>query len=173
MWINEEKVFDLPKAVPAGQIMNQLLFEVGHTNYAENQYAIFMGNVKAATGRPDTRHKLVEEGKFSTTGILFDFQSAVIKPESYGVIKEIAGVLKDNGGIKIKVIGHTSNDGDDNANMELSKKRAAAVKDLLATEFGVDASRIETEGKGETQPVADNKTKEGKTANRRVEFIKL
>ena len=70
-------------------------------------------------------------------------------------------------------MGHTSSDGDDNANMELSKKRAAAVKELLVTEFGIDASRLETEGKGETKPIADNKTKEGKMANRRVEFIKL
>lgn len=173
MWINEEKLFDMPKAIPAGNIMNQLLFEVGYTNYAENQYGVFVNNIKIATGRPDTRHKLVEEGKFSTTGILFDFQSAVIKPESYAVVKEIAGVLKDNPGIRIKVIGHTSSDGDDKANMELSKKRAAAVKDLLVTEFTIDASRIETEGKGETQPIADNKTREGKMANRRVEFIKL
>jgi outer membrane protein OmpA-like peptidoglycan-associated protein len=73
----------------------------------------------------------------------------------------------------VKVVGHTSSDGDDNANMELSKKRAASVKEMLTTEFGIDASRIETEGKGETQPVADNKEKEGKALNRRVEFIKL
>jgi len=71
------------------------------------------------------------------------------------------------------VIGHTSSDGDDKANMELSKKRAAAVKDILVSEFGLDASRFEPEGKGESQPVADNKTKEGKVLNRRVEFIKL
>jgi outer membrane protein OmpA-like peptidoglycan-associated protein len=173
MWINEEKVFDVPKGIPPGVMMNQLFFEVGFTNYADNQYAVFINNIKTATGRPDTRHKLVEEGKFSTTGILFDFQSAVIKPESYAVVKEIAGVLKENSGIRVKVVGHTSSDGDDNANMELSKKRAAAVKDLLTSEFGIEASRVETEGKGETQPIADNKTREGKMANRRVEFIKL
>jgi len=173
MWINETKVFDVPKGIPVGQIMNQVLFEIGSTNYKDDQYGIFVNNIKVATGKPDTRHKLVEEGKFSTTCILFDFQSAVIKPESYAVVKEIAGVLKDNSGIKIKILGHTSSDGDDKANMELSKKRAAAVKDLLVSEFGIDASRIETEGKGETQPVADNKTKEGKVANRRVEFVKL
>lgn len=173
MWINEDKVFDVPKAVPVGQIMNQLFFEVSNTNYPENQYGVFVNNLKVATGRPDTRHKLIEEGKFSTTGILFDFQSAVIKPESYGVVKEIAGVMKDNAGVKLKVVGHTSSDGDDKANMELSQKRAAAVKDLLISEFGIDAARLQTEGKGETQPIADNKTKEGKTANRRVEFIKL
>jgi outer membrane protein OmpA-like peptidoglycan-associated protein len=173
VWINEEKLFDVPKGVPAGVIMNQLYFEVSHTNYTEEQYAIYVSNIKVATGKPDTRHKLIEEGKFSTTGILFDFQSAVIKPESYAVVKDIAGVLKENASIRVKVIGHTSSDGDDNANMELSKKRAAAVKDLLISEFGLDASRFESEGKGETQPVADNKTKEGKVLNRRVEFIKL
>jgi len=173
VWINEEKLFDVPKAVPPGVIMNQVYFEIGHTNYKEDQYAIYVGNIKVATGKPDTRHKLVEEGKFSTTGILFDFQSAVIKPESYAVVKEIAAVLKENSSMRIKVIGHTSSDGDDNANMELSKKRSAAVKDMLINEFGVDETRLEAEGKGETKPVADNKTKEGKMLNRRVEFIKL
>ncbi len=173
IWINEEKVFDVPKAVPPGEIMNQLFFEVGGTNYPENQYAVFISNIKVATGKPDTRHKLIEEGKFSTTGILFDFQSAVIKPESYAVVKEIAAVLKENSAVKIKVLGHTSSDGDDNANMELSKKRASAVKELLVNEFGIDSGRIETEGKGETEPVADNKTKESKMLNRRVEFVKL
>jgi OOP family OmpA-OmpF porin len=173
IWINEEKLFDIPKAVPPGAIMNQMYFEVSSTNYSEEQYGIFVSNIKVATGKPDTRHKLVEEGKFSTTGILFDFQSAVIKPESYAVVKDIANVLKENPSIRVKVVGHTSSDGDDNANLELSKKRAQAVKDLLVTEFALDAARLETEGKGETQPVGDNKTNEGKVLNRRVEFIKL
>jgi OmpA-OmpF porin, OOP family len=173
MWINEEKLFDVPKGVPAGVIMNQVYFEVGHTNYKEDQYAVYVSNIKVATSKPDTRHKLIEGGKFSTTGILFDFQSAVIKLESYAVVKEIASVLKENAGIKIKVVGHTSSDGDDKANMELSKKRSAAVKDMLVNEFGLDAARLESEGKGETQPEADNKTKEGKMLNRRIEFIKL
>ena len=57
--------------------------------------------------------------------------------------------------------------------MELSEKRAAAVKDLLVNEFGLEAARFEWEGQGETQPVTDNKTKEGKVLNRRVGFIKL
>jgi OmpA-OmpF porin, OOP family len=173
IWINGEKKYDLPKALAANYIFNQLYFKVSSSSYKDDELGFYLSNLKVATGKPDTRHKLVEEGKFSTTGILFDFQSAVIKPESYAVVKEIAGVLKDNSGIRIKVMGHTSSDGDDNANMELSKKRAAAVKDLLIAEFGIEASRLETEGKGETQPIADNKTKEGKVANRRVEFIKL
>ncbi len=172
IWINEEKIFDVPKGIPVEHVMNQIYFEMGNTNYPEDQYGVFISNIKVATGKPDTRHKLVDEGKFSTTGILFDFQSAVIKPESYAVVKEIASVLKENN-ITVKVVGHTSSDGDDQANMELSNKRAAAVKDLLVNEFAIDASRLQTEGKGETQPVADNKTREGKMLNRRVEFIKL
>jgi OmpA-OmpF porin, OOP family len=173
MWINETKVFDIPKGIDTTYKMNQLFFKVGQTNYKEDQYGIYISNIKTATGVPDARYKLIEEGKFSTTGILFDINSATIKSESYGVIKEIAGVLKENPSIKIKIIGHTSSDGDDNANMELSKKRATAVKEALMKEYGIDAAMMETDGKGETQPVADNKTKEGKVQNRRVEFLKL
>ena len=172
MWINETKAFDIPKAVPLNQTMNQLLFQVGNTNYKDNQYAMFLGNIKAATGKADTRHKLEEEGKFSTTAILFDVNSANIKPESGGVLKEIADVLKKSASLNVTIIGHTDSDGQDAENLVLSQKRAAAVKDALVNDFGIAAERIDTDGKGETKPVADNKTKEGKESNRRVEFIK-
>jgi OmpA-OmpF porin, OOP family len=172
-WINDFKLYDLPMALPIQYVFNQLFFELESSNYKDNELGYYIGNIKVATGKPDTRHKFLEEGKFSTTGILFDFQSAVIKPESYGVIKEMATLLKDNGSVRVKVVGHTSSDGDDAANMELSKKRAEAVKAALIKEFSIDASRIEAAGKGETQPVADNKTSEGKMQNRRVEFVKL
>ena len=172
MWINEEKCFDVPKGIPAGQLMNQLFFKVGQTNYKEDQYGIYVGNIKVATGKADTRHKLVEEGTFSTSGILFDVNAATIKPESAGVLKEVAGVLSQYKDIKVMIIGHTDCDGSDAANVTLSQKRAVAVKDALVNDYSIDASRIETDGKGESAPVADNKTKEGKAANRRVEFIK-
>jgi outer membrane protein OmpA-like peptidoglycan-associated protein len=173
LWINENKVFDIPRAVNLGDTMNQLVFHMDGSNYKDDEIGLYLQNIKVATGLPDTRHKLIEEGKFSTTGILFDFQSAVIKQESYGVIKEIASVLKENPTVKIKIVGHTSNDGDAAANMELSKQRAAAVKDLIVKEYAIDAANLSTDGKGPTQPVADNKTKEGKAQNRRVEFIKI
>ena len=172
MWINEAKIFDIPRAVNVGDTLNQVYFHLEGSNYKDEEIGTFISNIKIATGLPDTRHKLIEEGKFSTTGILFDAQSAVIKPESYGVVKEIASVLKENGTVKIKIIGHTSSDGDDAANLELSKQRAAAVKELLVKEYGIEEGRLKTEGKGESQPVGDNKTKEGKMQNRRVEFVK-
>lgn len=173
IWFNGEKKFDIPMAVPVGHPYNQLFFKVSSSNYKDDMLSFYISNVKVATGKPDTRHKLIEEGKFSTTGILFDNASAVIKSESAGVLKEIGTTLKENTSVKVKIIGHTSSDGDDAANMELSKQRAAAVKEYLVKEFSIDAARMETEGKGETKPVGDNKTKEGRAQNRRVEFVKL
>lgn len=173
VWFNGEKKFDIPMAVPTGHPYNQLFFKLSSSNYKDDMLAFYISNIKVATGKPDTRHKLIEEGKFSTTGILFDNASAVIKPESAGVLKEIGTTLTENASVKIKIIGHTSSDGDDAANMELSKQRATAVKEYLVKEFSIDASRMETEGKGETKPVGDNKTREGRAQNRRVEFVKL
>jgi OmpA-OmpF porin, OOP family len=173
MWINEKKVFDIPRAMNVSDTMNQLWFYLESSNYQEDEIGLFVSNIKVATGIPDTRHKLIEEGKFSTTGILFDVNAATIKPESNGVLKEVAEAIKSNAGIKIKIIGHTDSDGTDAANLELSKKRSEAVKTTLVKDFGIDASALETDGKGETVPVGDNKTKEGKAQNRRVEFVKI
>jgi outer membrane protein OmpA-like peptidoglycan-associated protein len=119
------------------------------------------------------RSKLITEGRLVTNGILFDVNSDKIKPESFGVLQEIAKVLKDAADLKVKIIGHTDNDGDDAKNLDLSKRRAVAVKQTLVTQFGINESRMQTDGKGETAPVADNTTKEGKSKNRRVEFIKM
>lgn len=173
VWINGEKRFDLPMAMPTDYIFNQLFFKLHHSSHKDEQVGVFIGNLKVATGKPDTRHKLVEEGKFSTTGILFNVNAAVIKPESAGVLKEIADVLKKFPELKVMIVGHTDSDGQDAANLSLSQKRAAAVKESLVKEYGIDASRLQTDGKGEKEPVGDNKTKEGKAQNRRVEFIKV
>lgn len=173
IWVDQNKVFDAPKAIAPESLMNQLIFEIHSASYKEGEYGYYLSNLKVAKGIPDTRHKLVEEGKFSTTGILFDVNADVIKPESYGVLKDIAGVLKEHATIKVKIIGHTDSDGDDQKNLQLSQKRAAAVVKALQDEFGIDAARMQAEGKGESVPVGDNKTREGKALNRRVEFIKL
>lgn len=173
LWRNDTKLFDIPRAIAPGDIFNQVYFNMEGSNYEDNGIGYYLSNIKVATGVPDTRHKLLEEGKFSTTGILFDFQSATIKPESYGVIREIGNVLKENPTVKVNIVGHTSNDGNAKANLELSKQRAAAVKAVMIKEYSIEEARLQTDGKGGTQPVADNKTPEGKSQNRRVEFIKL
>ncbi len=173
LWINEKKVFDMPRAMNVGDTMNQLFFYLESSNYQEDEIGLFVSNIKVATGVPDTRHKLIDEGRFSTTGILFDVNAATIKPESAGVLKELGSLLNEHKEVKIKIVGHTDSDGTDAANLDLSKKRAEAVKAALAKDYSIDESRLQTDGKGEGAPVGDNKTKEGKAQNRRVEFIKL
>ena len=75
--------------------------------------------------------------------------------------------------IKVKIVGHTDSDGVDDANLDLSKRRAESVKSDLAKTYSIDSGRLATEGKGESQPIAPNDLGINKAKNRRVEFIKL
>jgi OOP family OmpA-OmpF porin len=170
VYFNEEKVYDLPRAFADGKTYGTVLFEIWGDMKDQDRYLV--SNIKLAAGAPDTRNKLITEGKFVTSGILFDVNSDRIKPQSYGVLKDIANVLTDNSSVKVKIVGHTDSDGKDADNVNLSKRRAEAVKASLAKDFGIDASRLETDGKGASQPVDTNNTSEGKANNRRVEFIK-
>jgi OOP family OmpA-OmpF porin len=172
VWFNGEKKFDLPRALPVSAVFNNMFFKTFSSSYKEDELGFYISNIKVAAGLPDARNKLLEQGKFSTTGILFDVNTATLKPESYGVLKEIGDILSKNPALNILIIGHTDSDGSDADNLQLSKKRSAAVKAALVTDFSIDESRIKTDGKGEAEALDDNKTKEGRAANRRVEFIK-
>ncbi len=167
LYLDTEKIFDIPKGVFSGFVYNRFRFETSNSSSD-----ILIGNFRMAVGSPDTRNQLITKGRFSTSGILFDVNSDKIKAESHACIKEIATVLKENAGIKVIIIGHTDSDGDEIKNLDLSKRRALSVKNYLRDEFGVDVSNVSTDGKGESEPVADNATPEGKAQNRRVEFIK-
>ncbi len=99
----------------------------------------------------------------------FDFDKSVLKPAGKAKLDDLVGKVK---GINLEVIiavGHTDSVGNDAYNQKLSVRRAEAVKAYLVTK-GIEKNRIYTEGKGEKQPVADNKTKEGRAKNRRVEI---
>ena len=101
--------------------------------------------------------------------VLFDFDKSVIKPEGRSKLDDLAGKAK---GVNLEVviaIGHADSIGSDAYNQRLSVRRAESVKAYLVSK-GVEANRVYTEGKGEKQPVADNKTKEGRAKNRRVEI---
>jgi outer membrane protein OmpA-like peptidoglycan-associated protein len=87
-------------------------------------------------------------------------------------LNDIATVLKENPAVSVKIIGHTDSDGDDALNLDLSKRRAESVRSELSSKFGIDASRMQTEGAGESKPVAPNDTPSNKAMNRRVEFVK-
>jgi OmpA-OmpF porin, OOP family len=174
IYVNEVKVLDIPKAFDPKLKYNAFKLGSSYMNYSEqeNKDEYMVANVRYAVGAPDTRSKLITEGKLVTRGILFDVNSDKIKPESYGVLKEIGTVLKENPTVKVKIIGHTDSDGDDVKNLELSKRRAASVKNSLSAEFGIEANRMETDGKGESLPSEPNTTPQGKANNRRVEYIK-
>ena len=164
LYVNENKAFDLPRAISLTSRFDRFRLDDG---------AGLISNIRIAIGAPDTRNKLMTEGKLVTYGIYFDVNKDVVKPESYGTLKEIATILNEVPDVKVKITGHTDADGQDAANLDLSKRRAASVKGELVKSFGVKGDRLETDGAGETQPVAPNDTPSNKALNRRVEFVKM
>lgn len=162
------KAFDMPTNIHAGTKFNRFRFSGWSTHSLP-----YVTNIKITTAAPDTRSKLITEGKLVSYGIYFDVNKDVVKPESFGTLNDIAKTLKENPTVKIKIIGYTDSDGDDAKNLDLSKRRAASVKNVLSGEFGIDGSLIQTDGKGESDPISPNTNTEGKAKNRRVEFVKM
>ena len=99
----------------------------------------------------------------------FDFNKSVVKPEGKAKLDDLVGKIKDINLEVIIAVGHTDSVGGDAYNQKLSVKRSEAVKAYLVSK-GIEKNRVYTEGKGEKQPVADNKTAEGRAKNRRVEI---
>ena len=157
--------------IPSGGVLSTLKFHVD--NFKDGKERLFITNVKVNEGGLDLRRTLISEGKVSTNGILFDSGSTNIKPQSMGIIRQISQVLNQEGDMNLKIIGHTDADGDETSNLSLSEKRAQAVADALVSLYGISSERLVAEGKGESEPLHDNKTEDGKAQNRRVEFIKI
>ena len=121
---------------------------------------------------PDFSQVIMSSGRYVTHGILFDTDSDQIKAESAPVIKMIAKGLETNPALKLQVDGHTDSVGSAEHNLDLSKRRAEAVKAVLVSQFKVDASRLTTTGQGAAKPIDSNDTPQGRAQNRRVEFVK-
>jgi outer membrane protein OmpA-like peptidoglycan-associated protein len=119
----------------------------------------------------EVKKKLLSEGRARVYGILFDLDSAVIRPESKPVLDEVLAVLKGEPGWQVTIEGHTDATGSDGHNLELSQKRADAVKAYLVAGGG-GAGRLLAIGLGEGKPVADNATELGRAQNRRVELVR-
>lgn len=170
-WLNEEKLVDAP-SVLQGKLGRYFILQVLDVLPEKGHFA-GITNFRLAEAGDDLRNKLLKDGKFSTTGIYFNSNSAIVKKESFGVIKSIADMLKADGDLNLNIVGHTDAEGADDFNKELSLKRAEAVKNILVTEFSIAEERFQFSGKGEAEPVGDNATDNGRANNRRVEFIKF
>jgi len=109
---------------------------------------------------------------FVLHNVFFDFNSSVLKPESFSELNKLAELLKSNPGKRIKIEGHTDNIGDAGYNLTLSEERAEAVFNYLS-EKGIPQSAMEFEGFGATQPLSTNDTEKGRAKNRRTEVTVL
>ena len=134
---------------------------------------ISISGIRVAEGRKKLYDALAADGRVATQGILFDTGSDRIRPESAPTLKEIAAIVTDHDGLRLGIEGHTDNVGAATANLDLSKRRAEAVKAYLVSTLHVDASRLEASGFGATKPAQPNTTAEGRQTNRRVELVKL
>lgn len=168
IYLDGRRVANVPNAVFPRT--DTLFFAVSS---AYEDKPILLGPIRIAGGGADLYDRLARDGSVTTHGILFDVNSDAIRPESAPTLEEIGSMLRDHTDLRISIVGHTDSDGEEAFNQELSERRAAAVKRHLVQTFGIDASRLETAGYGESVPAAPNDTPEGKQQNRRVELVRL
>ena len=165
-YLNETRLINIPRLSfdPTGISVRAL--------HAGDKSHFYIKNIRIAEGGVKYYDRMMQDGKIIANGIRFDVNKATLKPESMGIINEIATLMKENPEIKFSVEGHTDSDGDDASNQTLSEQRAATVVSTL-TKLGIDANRLTSKGWGESQPLDTNNTPEGKANNRRVEFVKI
>jgi outer membrane protein OmpA-like peptidoglycan-associated protein len=166
VYIGDKRVANVPNAKLGRS--NKILFQ----SMADEKNPVFIGNVRVAAGGKKLYEALAEKGRVATQGIYFDTGSDRIRPESSGTLKEIGTMLKDHPELKLTIEGHTDNVGAASANLTLSEKRAAAVRQQLVDTYQIDGARLQAKGLGQTKPAGSNDTPEGRQQNRRVELVK-
>ena len=145
--------------------------EIAHDFYGADQ-TLGYRTVRFAESTPDFSQVISSSGRYVSHGILFDTGSDRLKAESAPVIQAIAKGIETNPNLKLLIEGHTDSVGNAAQNLDLSKRRAEAVKAVLVTQFKMDAARLTTAGLGATKPIDSNDTPQGRSQNRRVEFVK-
>jgi OmpA-OmpF porin, OOP family len=168
MYVREKRVANAPNGVFPRS--DTLFLAVG---WASEARPILIGPIRIAAGGRDLYDRLSRDGRVATQGVLFATNSARLRPESTPTLAEIGQMIRDHPDLRISIEGHTDSEGDDAYNQTLSEERAAAVKTYLVTTLGIAEDHLQTVGYGESRPVADNATPEGKQQNRRVELVRL
>jgi outer membrane protein OmpA-like peptidoglycan-associated protein len=168
VYYNQDRVLNIPNLTPKPEKFS--IEALSHD--AKKGKPAMIKNIRVAEGGVKLYDRVIADGKFVTRGIYFESGKAVVKPESHGVLNEIATMMKEHPELRFRIEGHTDSDGDDAFNLKLSKQRAESVKHELVT-MGIADSQFETDGFGESKAVDSNATPEGKANNRRVEFVKI
>ena len=173
-YINNKRVINIPNAKAMDWFSVRTEFWEDHIDYITN-VRLAKGGVELydrnAQSMTAVEKAIAETGKFVTNNILFDTGKATLKQESMIEIMKVAEYMKKNPTVRFEVQGHTDNQGSDAVNDPLSQQRAEAIVKALEG-LGVDGFNLKAVGKGSHEPIADNKTEEGRAKNRRVEFIK-
>ena len=145
VYFGEKRVMNIPnlRADPMG------LTITSHQCHKGKQALI--KNIRIAKGGKKLYDRIMSDGKFVTSGILFDVNKATLKPESMGVINQVVKMMKEHQDLRLSIEGHTDSDGEKVRNQELSEKRAAAVKDTLVGR-GIDSSRLKTKAMEKPSP---------------------
>jgi outer membrane protein OmpA-like peptidoglycan-associated protein len=142
--------------------------------YHNGNFRVEIIKINYPVAKPENvlEKQLTQERRAVTYGIYFDFNRDTLKSESEPVLKQIAQAMTDNPDWKLTVEGHTDNVGGDPYNLELSRRRAAAVKQALVSQYNIAPDRLLTGGFGASRPVETNDTLEGRARNRRVELVR-
>jgi len=166
-YINEKRISNVPRAeLERGDRITFVM-------WGNDERPIYIGNIRIAEGGKDLYDDLAENGRVSTHGILFAVDSDHIRPESTPTLEEIGEMLQEHPDLRIAIEGHTDSTGDEDHNLELSQSRAFAVRDFLIESYAIEPDRLAAAGFGESRPVDENDTPEGRQNNRRVELVKL
>jgi outer membrane protein OmpA-like peptidoglycan-associated protein len=165
VYVNNERLIDANQLDPK-------TMDTAYLSFTSVSAPIGLVKFRVAESAPDFAQSIQASGRFVTHGIHFDVDSDRIQPESFGVLKVVAASLQARPDLQVRIEGHTDATGDASYNLDLSRRRAEAVRGALISQFGVDSARLTAAGRGSTTPLASNDSPEGRAQNRRVEFVK-
>jgi OOP family OmpA-OmpF porin len=165
---NEKAILTVERETDTETLHAQITVAPGWVNVNVVEAAAFENKVIDAAAMAES---ISETGRVSLDNIYFDFNEATLTAESDAALTEMARLLADNSGIDVYIVGHTDNVGGYEFNLDLSRRRAQAVVDVLVSQHGVDPARVVPAGVGPLAPIASNATDEGQAQNRRVELV--
>lgn len=170
LYIDGIRVANIPSAAPPASL--QIYMSHSVVSYQKLQQMLVSRTSVWPKAPSPLYDRMLTDGKFITYGITFDVGKSTIKPESMGEINRIVKLMADNPDLRFSVEGHTDSTGNEASNQTLSEARSNAIVGKLV-ELGISADRLSASGKGQSSPIADNGTDEGRAKNRRVEFVKM